>query len=145
MSDLNAPRNHPIGSVCFWNGFIANIPTGWFLMDGNNDTSNLTSKFIRGAANLQDAGATGGSDTHAVIEAELAAHDHSLSDPTHFHKVGGAEPTPNFPGLQRGDFPVGGGVAQSRVSSISIGSTGSGTAHENRPQFYQLAYIQRKT
>lgn len=144
MSDIGI-RNHPVGSVCLWHGLIVNIPRGWFLMDGTNGTNDLTAQFIRGADSGQDAGGTGGSDTHTIIEAELAAHDHSLTDPTHFHKVGGALQTPNFSGLRRGDFPIGGGNALSKVSGISIGSTGSGTAHENRPQFYQLAYIQRKT
>jgi len=144
MSDIGI-RNHPVGSVCLWHGLIINIPTGWFLMDGTNGTNDLTAKFIRGAADGQDSGGTGGTDTHTIIEAELAAHDHTLTDPTHTHSIGGAAPAPNFFGLTRGDFIVGGGTSLSRVSGISIGSTGSGTAHENRPQFFELAYIQRKT
>jgi len=144
MSDIGI-RNHPVGSVCLWHGLIADIPRGWFLMDGTNGTNDLTAKFIRGAASGQDAGGTGGTDTHVLLEAELAAHNHGLTDPTHSHKVGGGLQTPNFFGLTRGDFVAGGGNALSRVTSISIDDAGTDTAHENRPQFYQIAYIQRKT
>jgi len=144
MSDIGI-RNHPVGSVCLWNGLIINIPTGWFLMDGTNGTNDLTALFIRGAASGQDAGGTGGTDTHAIIEAELAQHNHGLTDPTHLHAIGTSGGGAVVSGANTGDFPLSGAVAQSRVSSITIDSTGSGTAHENRPQYYQLAYIQRKT
>ncbi len=144
MSDIGI-RNHPVGSVCLWHGLIINIPRGWFLMDGTNGTNDLTAQFIRGADSGQDAGGTGGSDTHVLLEDELAAHDHGITDPTHTHSIGGATMSSNFFGLRRGDNIVNGATAQSRVSSVSVDDSGSDTAHESRPQFYQLAYIQRKT
>lgn len=144
MSDIGI-RNHPVGSVCLWNGLIANIPTGWFLMDGTNGTSDLTSKFIRGAESGQDAGGTGGSDTHAIVEAEQAEHNHGTTDATHNHKIGGGGVESSAAGTTAGDFPNVGISANSATTTITVGNIGSGTAHENRPQFYQIAYIQRKT
>ena len=36
------------GMILIWSGSIANIPSGWLLCDGNNNTPNLSGKFILG-------------------------------------------------------------------------------------------------
>jgi hypothetical protein len=50
----------PAGLIVMWNGLLANIPAGWALCDGQNNTPDLRSKFIKGAASGQNPGATGG-------------------------------------------------------------------------------------
>jgi len=47
-----------------WSGTIANIPKGYKLCDGTNGTPDLAALFVRGAANSQNAGGTGGSGYH---------------------------------------------------------------------------------
>jgi len=50
--------------VFIYTGTIANIPKGYILCDGNNGTPDLAEKFIRGAADSQNAGGTGGETSH---------------------------------------------------------------------------------
>lgn len=52
----------PSGVIVMWSGLAANIPSGWYLCDGNNSTPDLRGKFIK-AATL-NPGTTGGSATH---------------------------------------------------------------------------------
>lgn len=144
MPDLNAPVLHPIGTINMWHGKIANIDSGWFLCDGNNGTPDMTSRFIRGAGSGQDAGSTGGSDTHTLTEAEMAQHNHGINDPTHTHSVGANAGGSFTPGVDTGDFITGSVNPHGNSSGISLGNTGSGNSHENRPEYYELAFIQRK-
>jgi hypothetical protein len=49
----------PSGVICGWSGLEVNIPTGWYLCDGNNSTPDLRGYFIVGAAGDSDNGETG--------------------------------------------------------------------------------------
>jgi hypothetical protein len=46
--ELGKPVSAPPGTVVAWTGKVAEIPEGWNLCDGTNDTPNLTGRFIRG-------------------------------------------------------------------------------------------------
>lgn len=48
----------PVGTIVFWLGTVATIPTGW------SEVTSLRSRFPRGMASGGTAGATGGSDKH---------------------------------------------------------------------------------
>ncbi len=51
----------PAGIITMWHGLIANIPSGWVICDGNNDTPNLLGRFVEGVASaVTDPGTTGG-------------------------------------------------------------------------------------
>ena len=81
--------------------------------------------FGTGGTAMTDHGDTGGSETHPLIIAELAAHVHmqntiSLSSGGAFSNLGTGSGTQNF---QNTD------------------STGSGTAHENMPPWLAVSYI----
>lgn len=76
----------PSGQISVWAGLIANIPAGWFLCDGDNSTPDLRDRFIVGAADATEAGATGGSNTHShdnhavtqpAVHAALGTHQHA--------------------------------------------------------------------
>ena len=89
-----------VGSICIWSGTVANIPTGWSLCDGSNNTVDLRDKFIIGAK--QDDGGvaktnitgsltqTGGSKDAIVVEHNHGisdnGHNHSINDPGHDHR-----------------------------------------------------------
>lgn len=76
-----------------WGGLLANIPSGWALCNGQNGTPDLRDKFIKGAANGANPGATGGSATHghtvtqpndhaALTHSGTAVDDHTFTQPT---------------------------------------------------------------
>lgn len=152
----------PIGSIVMWAGTTSAIPTGWALCDGSSILINgsqvtlpdLRSRFVLGASadgtgsgsaianstynnNLTafPPGSVGGEEVHTLSINEIPAHSHSF---TVFQ--GGATPGNAGDGRNFGQpaytlDPFGGGGV--------IGSTGSGWAHNNVPQFIALAYIMK--
>lgn len=52
------------GMIMLWYGAVVDIPSGWALCDGNNNTPNLLDKFVFGAGWHYDPGDTGGSTSH---------------------------------------------------------------------------------
>ena len=83
-----------------------------------------------GDADFGTVGAVVGAKTHALIEAELAVHDHGVTDPGHSHTVtgGGGGAGVNGVGAHNdGAFAV----TSSATTGISIQNAGSGTAHNN--------------
>ena len=69
----------PIGGIIMWSGTIANIPSGWALCNGANNTPNLRDRFIVGAGNNYTPGNTGGADTVTLTLSQLPAHTHTAS------------------------------------------------------------------
>jgi len=132
------------GSVQMWAGLTSALPPGWALCDGSivdgYQTPDLRGRFIVG----HDAGdadynttdpvgspQTGGAKTHTLTEAEMPAHVHSTD----------AESTPGggtLVAIMGSTFP-GGSVPPD--GTLSVDSTGGDAAHENRPDYYVLAYI----
>jgi len=68
------------GIIIVWTGSIADIPAGWDLCDGGSGRPDLRGRFISGAPNEQNAGATGGSETHYHTTTSAGAHTHATSD-----------------------------------------------------------------
>ena len=90
----------PSGVIALWHGLLANIPSGWVLCDGNNDTPDLRGLFVVGANAGVEPGNTGGavSHLHAVnIQSGLAGglrvnpgtSAGNASSPSHSHNVSG--------------------------------------------------------
>lgn len=90
--DTNLKRvdNHrvPTGGIIIWSGSAAAIPTGWLLCDGTSGTPNLRDRFVVGAGSTYAVGATGGSATVTLAEANLPAHTHTVSGTTSDRSVG---------------------------------------------------------
>ena len=63
----------PHGVIVMWAGSLSDIPDGWQLCDGTNDTPDLTNKFIKGAS-LDGMNQSGGKNTGEVTD---GAHDHT--------------------------------------------------------------------
>lgn len=155
------------GSIIPWGGAVASIPTGWFLCNdqaisrtdfanlfdvigtrfGTGDGSttfnvpDLRGKFPRGAGNAADPGSTGGESTHTLTEAELATHDHAVTDPGHTHNI-----AVTFGDVASGAIHASdGGASNITTASVTTGLTvddaGSGTAHENKPEFQEFLWI----
>jgi len=53
------------GLICLWSGAIVDIPAGWLLCDGNDDTPDLRDKFIVGAGLTYSPDETAGTNLAA--------------------------------------------------------------------------------
>ena len=117
------------GMIIMWSGAISNIPSGWVLCDGNNNTPNLRDKFIVGAGNNYAVAATGGEDSVTLTTAQIPSHTHSIQIRT---------------GVDDNNFSFNNGFSSDRNDSggtFNSNSTGGGQSHENRPPYYALAFI----
>jgi microcystin-dependent protein len=105
-------------------------------------------------------GINDGGHAHGVAD---PGHAHGVNDPGHSHSLGSAVPN-NIPGNQlalngtvnsssvNATQPAGTGISIAgagtgigivgATTGISIQNTGSGTAHENRPPYYALCFIE---
>ena len=156
-----------------WSGTSTEIPTGWLLCDGQNNTPDLRDRFIVGAGNSYSVGNTGGEATHTLTVAEMPSHSHGInlsdlqasSSGSHTHNVVLLDGSNNtyypygYAGLGSGSFTVGyaqgsstykfransaGDHTHTISGSASITSTGSESAHENRPPYYALCFIMKQ-
>lgn len=126
------------GMIVMWGGLVANIPAGWVLCNGANGTPDLRDRFIKGAANGANPGATGGATTHThAAHTGVINHTHALQRfPT---TTGGSSGftadtsmsgTPTAVTLTTGN-PSGG------VASLTHDSP------DSQPPFYALCFIQK--
>jgi len=87
-------------------------------------------------------GDTGGEEAHTLVEAELASHDHAITDLGHEHSY--RAPNQDGSGVASGTTNVKSrtlGVLTSRdVTGITIDAAGSDAAHENRQPYLALRY-----
>lgn len=138
-----APTGVPSGAILMWSGAIANIPAGWVLCDGNNNTPNLLDRFVIAAGSTYAVNATGGTanaivvaHTHNVNASGTTSatdvnhvhggttdgmnannpHAHGVSDPGHIHYGGSCAPNGG-----------GGGIALKGDQQVANPTTGSGT------------------
>ncbi len=149
--------------VRMFSGLTANIPTGWVICDGTNDTPDLTDKFVRSTVDTITTRAwtgvgafgTGGADSVALTTTELPAHDHGgvtgnqSASHTHSTSVTGYAGAGSTTGLQkRTDGGASEGFSftsgnQSASHTHSVSSQGSGTAFSILPGYVELAFIMR--
>lgn len=107
----------PSGSIILWSGAIVDIPAGFVLCDGNNDTPDLRDRFVPGAGLTYAVDDTGGSDTHV----------HTGTTDGHLHH------------LPAGANFTAGGAIQSSTNIVADTFTTDGG--NNVPPYYSLAYI----
>jgi microcystin-dependent protein len=145
--------------------------TGWALCNGQNGTTDLRSRFIvgydPGVTDFNALGKTGGGSFSTLTIANLPVHNHPITfnavsgttgtdSPDHSHNVDVGNQGSGQRAQGQTGTPAGGtgtytsyGANSRHAHSFSftptgsVGNTGSGTAFENRPPFYTLAYIQR--
>ncbi len=151
MTDLDVVKVQPLETIQMWSGLLIDIPQGWQLCDGTNGTPNLIDRFIQGASVSQDPGTIGGEKNHTLSNAEMPNHTHGTfgtGGGFHSHKVTNEPDYRNRIALvdARGS-PGGGGQAVIagwvvKAGLWTIGSTG-GASHQNRPSYFELAFIQR--
>ncbi|MHA1109708.1 MAG: hypothetical protein ACTSRE_01295 [Promethearchaeota archaeon] len=77
----------PVGLIVMWTGDVADIPTGWALCNGSENTPDLREKFILGTTSL-DPGEIGGNQTHSHNYIDIPLHSHSTSVRVFSHSHG---------------------------------------------------------
>jgi len=142
----------PRGVIVMWSGTIGSIPNGWHLCDGTDGTPDLRDRFILGIPPGQEPGQTGGAHSRALTVANLPTHNHPASCSIAGAHTHGVEQSGGDAGSAR-DFMHrlwGGTVHYDHMTSagdhthtITIGNTGSGTAFDNRPAYFTLAFIMK--
>jgi microcystin-dependent protein len=146
-----------VGDIIMWSGSVAvtagylDARDGWALCDGGTVngfvTPDLTGQFVAGysgAGDYANIGDTGGAATVTLAGTETPEHRHYMV------KDGTADlsmDTNDCILLERsssgGDMKYGlwGATEEADIGESSVPKGTYGEAHENRPQFYVLAYI----
>jgi microcystin-dependent protein len=143
----------PSGGIIMWSGSIVSIPAGWLICDGTSATPDLRDRFVVGAGSTYAVDATGGAATVALSTAQMPAHTHTFSATTnttgaHTHTVNKSDAgsgTTTAEGGSTADSTFNSGSAGNHAHTVSgtTASQGSGSAHENLPPYYALAYIMK--
>lgn len=118
----------PSGFIGMWSG--TEIPTGWYLCNGENGTPDLRDRFVLGAGTSYAVGKTGGEEKVTLTIDQMPSHNHEIFG----NDVGAA----------------GGSIARNATAGLaSTGTTvytnsvGSSQPHNNMPPYYVLAFIMK--
>ncbi|WP_298310714.1 hypothetical protein [uncultured Aquimarina sp.] len=160
----------PKGLISMWSG--KDVPSGWALCNGKDNTPDLSGKFIVGMEKNNpeyQIGEKGGAKEVTLTEAQMPSHTHldnghkhNITDPGHNHNDGNfnglvrftardtTDTMDNNPGAGK-EFALNNfGTIQSNKTDISINTaraniqpTGKNQPHENRPPYFVLAYIMK--
>lgn len=135
-----------------WSGETTNIPSGWFLCDGQNGTPDLRDKFVVGAGNTYKVGNTGGEVAHILTVNEMPTHSHLLNKSSIYTEIrwaldpGGSNPSgsPFFLG-KNNDGGSRDGIYKAPLTANpnAISNAGNSQPHNNLPPYYALAYIMK--
>ena len=131
-SALTGIESFVTGMIILWSGAANAIPTGFVLCDGNNNTPNLSGRFVVGydASNSDyDVDDTGGFESVTLTVDQIPAHTHTYID--------------QYVSINNGYRPWPANNNDCAARNINSGSTGGGQSHENRPPYYALCYIMK--
>ncbi|AXT52371.1 hypothetical protein D1818_16550 [Aquimarina sp. BL5] len=160
----------PKGLISMWSG--QDIPKGWVLCDGTNNTPDLSGRFIVGMDKNNteyQIGKKGGEEFIALTKEQMPehthtdpGHSHGVNDPGHNHNHGNFNGLVRFTGKDTTDtmdnnkgagreFALNNyGTIQSNKTGITVKSaktnlesSGGNEPHENRPPYFVLAYIMK--
>ena len=134
-SQLTGVEAFVTGMIIIWSGAANEIPSGFVLCDGNNNTPDLRGRFIVGHHPSDGAyavNATGGLEFVTLTTAQMPTHNHPTSFDGKKYFPGGGSTTIGFGGA--GGYPA---------DVFSMSNTGSSQSHENRPPYFALCYIMK--
>ena len=117
------------GMIILWYGNTNNVPNGFALCDGTNDTPDLRDKFVVGAGSAYTPGDTGGADSVTLTEDQIPPHTHTYID--------------QYVVINAGYRPWPANNNDCAARNVNSGSAGGGQSHENRPPYHALCYIMK--
>ena len=82
VMSFSAPSAFVSGMIIIWSGNTNNIPNGFVLCDGQNNTPDLRNRFIVGAGTGSGSD-YGPGDTGGSADATLVSHSHTVNNHTH--------------------------------------------------------------
>ena len=82
VMSFSAPSAFVSGMIIIWSGNTNNIPNGFVLCDGQNNTPDLRNRFIVGAGTGSGSD-YGPGDTGGSADATLVSHSHTVDSHTH--------------------------------------------------------------
>ena len=146
------------GMIMMWSGTKDTIPHGWVLCNGENDTPNLSDRFIVAAGDVHEAEQKGEPDTHThavdppstnLSIRSAGSHHHHLPDAWRIRKKGGSEVHNTIDPwvgtreeLQRQKTQSSG--SHSHSGTVNIGRFNSGASSSlNRPRWFALCFIMK--
>jgi len=139
-------NNAAIGTISIWKGTRFDIPRGWVLCDGRNDTPNLSDRFVL-SPGKRPAHTTGGMETVKLTVEEMPSHEHNYTrygdvQELIAHIARTSEESPEILSyeLQPGGWKRQGNTYYSNEGTKRVGGN---QPHENMPPFYTLAYIMK--
>ena len=128
-SALTGVESFVTGMIIAWYGNTGNIPTGFVLCDGNNNTPDLRDRFIVGAGSAYSPGDTGGANSVTLTVNQIPAHTHTYID--------------QYVVIDNGYRPWPASNNDCAQRNVNSGSAGGGQSHENRPPYYALCFIMK--
>ena len=148
----------PSGTIGWWSGSEASIPSGWVICNGLNGTPDLRNKFLVGSGSHYSKGTSGGANTittsgtvtiagHALTDNEIPHHTHGTI--TDYYGISSGRG--NRDGSEGGywleaatEHDAYTGYSGSGSSHGHTGSLWSGTASKDkRPPYHALCYIMK--
>lgn len=151
ISTLSDASSVPSGVILLWSGAIEDIPDGWVLCNGENDTPDLTDRFVIHAdadsGGTNNVGDTGGSRTISIDNMPEHSHDiDSLNVLYHGNNAGS-----NFYGWHPNFWSTISSMLRFGYNSnpqweefdVDSTTSNSGSNEDFLPKYYALAYIQK--
>ena len=143
----------PEGVILMWSGVVNDIPNGWALCDGTNNTPDLRGRFIVGAGGAYNLGDTGGEEQVTLTVDQMPAHMHTIHEDG-YHNHGFTIYDANDLNWDGDNYNTGtddnvGGGSQTRYThgagnhSHGMNASGGNQPHENRPPYYALVFIMK--
>ena len=141
----------PLNVILMWAGLVNEIPTGWYLCNGANGTPDLRDRFIVGVGSTYSIGSIGGVNAVTLTSAQsgVPAHSHPASDSGHVHGYSmsistSGDSSGSGYNQEEGKSTTNTGTGYANITVSNNTAQNASTAHENRPPYYALAFIQFK-
>ena len=135
--------------VPFW-GEVADIPTGWYLCNGENGTPDLRNKFIVGAGSLYAVGDTGGSKDaivvqhiHTGITEGDTGHKHNYNFPPGNTNIAnsGNDTSDRYYNTIYAESVRETSTSDPHTHNFTTNSTGNSASDANLPPYFAMNYI----
>lgn len=138
--------NFPSGGIIIWSGSADNIPTGWVLCDGQNDTPDLRDRFVLGAGTSHAAGSVGGEEEVTLTVDQMPEHTHvpmlrsTQTSSGLYQYASSTTGTVSYTSIDHSAVVKQTGAS---VRNVVTSTAGGDQPHPNMPPYYALCYIMK--